>query len=81
MFAQRLWQGQDAQPHLTCPSKTAAQPTAMRVRLITLGVPSCRVDDIELTDLPSQKARFALLIYLALERNVSRDQAATMFWA
>jgi DNA-binding SARP family transcriptional activator len=50
------------------------------IRLLTLGAPACFVDDVDLVELPVQKTRFALLVYLAIERNVSRDDAATMFW-
>lgn len=52
----------------------------LSIRLVTLGAPACYVDDVELIDLPAQKSRFALLVYLALERNVSRDEVAAVFW-
>lgn len=52
----------------------------MSIRIDVLGAPRCFVDDRELADLPAQKTRFALLIYLAVERNVSRDEVAAIFW-
>lgn len=52
----------------------------MSIRLVTLGVPACHVGNQELADLPAQKARFALLLHIAVERNVSRDEVAALFW-
>jgi DNA-binding SARP family transcriptional activator len=52
----------------------------MTVRLKVLGAPSCFHDDRELVELPAQKTRFALLVYLASQRSVSRDSVAALFW-
>jgi DNA-binding SARP family transcriptional activator len=52
----------------------------MKIRLLTLGTPACFISDQEIADILAQKTRFALLVYLAVERDVSRDQAAAVFW-
>ena len=52
----------------------------MGIRLVTLGPPACRIGDRDVADLPAQRTRFAVLTYLAIERNVSRDDAAALFW-
>ena len=54
--------------------------TALSIRIGVLGAPRCFANGQELTELPAQKTRFALLVYLAIERNVSRDAVAAFFW-
>jgi DNA-binding SARP family transcriptional activator/TolB-like protein len=50
------------------------------LRLLTLGPPRVVHRGIELTDLPTQRLRYALLVYLATEGEVSREAALSMFW-
>jgi DNA-binding SARP family transcriptional activator/tetratricopeptide (TPR) repeat protein len=50
------------------------------IRLVTLGVPGCHSSNGNTAELPAQKARFALLVYLAVEKNSSRDEVAGLFW-
>ncbi len=50
------------------------------IRIDVLGAPRCFVADRELAELPAQRIRFALLVYLAVERNVARDEASGLFW-
>lgn len=50
------------------------------IRLTTLGSVRVYRDAREVPDLPAQRLRCALLIYLATERDVSRADAVTMFW-
>ena len=52
----------------------------MPVRLTTLGDVRVYRDDTELTELPAQRLRQGLLVYLALERDVSREAVASLFW-
>ncbi|CAN5826533.1 hypothetical protein BH23GEM9_BH23GEM9_35970 [soil metagenome] len=52
----------------------------MSLRLMTLGPPRVFLGDRELADLPAQRLRFALLVYLAVEGDVSRESVLTMFW-
>jgi DNA-binding SARP family transcriptional activator/TolB-like protein/tetratricopeptide (TPR) repeat protein len=52
----------------------------MQIRLTTLGAVRLHRGDALLPDLPAQRLRFALLVFLATERDVSRDDAVTMFW-
>lgn len=52
----------------------------MSVRLTTLGVVRAFRGDEELPELPAQRLRFALLVYLALERDVSRETVLSVFW-
>lgn len=51
----------------------------MSIRLVTLGPPRCFIAET-LTDLPAQKHRFALLLYLAMQRRVARESVAAVFW-
>jgi adenylate cyclase len=50
-------------------------------RLLTLGTIRCWREDRELTELPAQPLRCALLVYLALERDVPRDTLAGLLWS
>jgi DNA-binding SARP family transcriptional activator/TolB-like protein len=50
------------------------------LRLLTLGPPRVVHRGIELTDLPTQRLRYALLVYLATEGEVAREAALSMFW-
>src|SRR5690606_7879880 len=50
------------------------------IRLTTLGATRVRRGDTGYPDLPAQRLRFALLLYLAVEQDVSRDEVVTLFW-
>jgi DNA-binding SARP family transcriptional activator/TolB-like protein len=50
------------------------------LRLLTLGPPRVVHRGVELTDLPTQRLRCALLVYLATEGEVAREAALSMFW-
>ena len=52
----------------------------MTIRLNVLGAPICLLDERELADLPAQRTRFAVFVYLAIERTAARDELAAMFW-
>lgn len=52
----------------------------MTIRLTTLGGLRVHTDDRELDRLPGQNSRAALLVYLAVEREVSRESLITVFW-
>lgn len=52
----------------------------MQIRLTTLGAVRVHSGNAELTDLPAQRLRFALLLFLAAERDVSREEVVSMFW-
>ncbi|MGH7465723.1 MAG: AfsR/SARP family transcriptional regulator, partial [Longimicrobiales bacterium] len=52
----------------------------MLLRLTTLGAARVYGGDVEFPDLPAQRLRFALLLYLALERDISREEVLAMFW-
>lgn len=52
----------------------------MRIQLITLGGLHVFGDAPELERLLSRRARAALLIYLTIERRVSREALTAMFW-
>src|SRR5436190_19841982 len=52
----------------------------MSVRIVTLGDLHCYVGEQENTVLPAQRLRCALLVYLAYEREASRDVAMSVFW-
>jgi DNA-binding SARP family transcriptional activator/TolB-like protein len=52
----------------------------MSLRLITLGAPRVFDGKSELIDLPSQRLRFALLVYLAVEGEASRESVLALFW-
>lgn len=53
----------------------------MPIRLTTLGAARVHRGDTAYPDLPAQRLRFALLVYLAVEQDVSRDEVVSMFWA
>jgi DNA-binding SARP family transcriptional activator len=50
------------------------------IRLFTLGQLRCSSGDIELKELPAQRLRCAVLLYLALEQEVTREAAASLLW-
>ena len=52
----------------------------MSLRLRILGAPRAFRAGSELTDLPAQRLRFALLVHLAMERESPREALLTMFW-
>ncbi len=52
----------------------------MPTRVDTLGRLAIRHDDEELTSLPGQPVRCALLVYLAVEREASRDELMGLLW-
>lgn len=52
----------------------------MLIRLTTLGAARVHRGDTGYPDLPAQRLRFALLLYLAVEQDVSRDGVVAMFW-
>jgi DNA-binding SARP family transcriptional activator len=52
----------------------------MSIRVAVLGAPRCFVEDRELEEFPAQRNRFALLVYLAIERDMGRDDIAAVFW-
>ena len=60
-----------------CPG---ASRDPMPIRLETLGGLRAHDGEVELHWLQGQRIRAALLIYLAVERNVSRAVLTTMFW-
>jgi DNA-binding SARP family transcriptional activator len=55
--------------------------TIGRVRITTLGDVRCYQHDREVVDLPTQRVRCALLIYLAIEREAKRDAVQNIFWS
>jgi DNA-binding SARP family transcriptional activator len=57
-----------------------ASPDVLSIRIKVLGAPACYANGHELTELPAQKTRFALLVYLAIERNTSRESVAALLW-
>jgi DNA-binding SARP family transcriptional activator/TolB-like protein len=52
----------------------------MSLRLLTLGSPRVFRGHDELVDLPAQRLRFALLVYLAVEGVVARELVLSLFW-
>ena len=52
----------------------------MTIRICTLGRVRGLVDDQELTELPSQRLRCALLLHLAVERESSRKALCDLLW-
>ncbi|MCI0436703.1 MAG: protein kinase [Gemmatimonadetes bacterium] len=52
----------------------------MTIRLLTLGRLQAIAGEAELEWLPGQRLRAALLVYLAVERRVSREGVTAMFW-
>lgn len=52
----------------------------MALRLVTLGGLRFFKDDVELVQLPAQRLRAAMLVYLAIEGETSRETLTAMFW-
>lgn len=52
----------------------------MSLRLTTLGSPRVFRDATEVGELPSQRLRFALLAYLAVETEAPRETILSLFW-
>jgi DNA-binding SARP family transcriptional activator/TolB-like protein/tetratricopeptide (TPR) repeat protein len=52
----------------------------MLTRLTTLGAARVHRGEAWYPDLPAQRLRFALLLYLAVEQDVSREEVVAMFW-
>jgi len=52
----------------------------MSLRLTTLGRPSVTLGKTELTSLPGKPVAFGVLVYLALEREATRDRLVSVFW-
>ncbi|HSK19274.1 MAG TPA: BTAD domain-containing putative transcriptional regulator [Longimicrobiales bacterium] len=52
----------------------------MLVRLTTLGAARVHSGETDFPDLPAQRLRFALLLYLAVERDVAREEVVALFW-
>ena len=52
----------------------------MRVRLLTLGGVRCYRGDQEVVGLPGQRLRCAVLVHLAMEREVRRESLVTLLW-
>ncbi len=52
----------------------------MAIRLRTLGSPSVLVDGTERGEMRARPVRLALLLYLAMERDVSRDRVMALLW-
>ncbi len=52
----------------------------MTLRLKTLGLPSVTLDDEELTALPGKPVTFGVLVFLAVEREATRDRLVSFFW-
>jgi DNA-binding SARP family transcriptional activator/tetratricopeptide (TPR) repeat protein len=59
------------------PSHASAR---MTVDLVTLGPVRCVIDGTQNADLPNQRLRFALLVYLAVERRATRETVLSIFW-
>src|SRR5262245_17539109 len=53
--------------------------SSLSVHLITLGELRCVYNGAD-TDLPKQKLRFALLVYLAMERSAPREKVLALLW-
>ncbi|MBI4503428.1 MAG: hypothetical protein HY700_20000 [Gemmatimonadetes bacterium] len=52
----------------------------MPLRLLTLGAVRCYRDGAELTELPAQRLRCAVLLYLAMEREATREILISLLW-
>jgi DNA-binding SARP family transcriptional activator len=52
----------------------------MTLRLITLGRATASLDGRELPGLPGKPVTFALLVFLAVERQATRDRVVGVFW-
>jgi DNA-binding SARP family transcriptional activator len=50
------------------------------IELVTLGMLRCVVDGRENTSLASQRQRLAVLLYLAVERDTTREKVMAVFW-
>src|SRR5687767_13581823 len=66
-------------PYKLVPTRPSFTEPQLMTRLITLSELRCFHGDVE-TDLPKQKLRFALLVYLAMERNATRDKVMALLW-
>jgi DNA-binding SARP family transcriptional activator len=53
----------------------------MSINLITFGRTRCLLGGDELIDLPHQRSRCALLVYLAIEREATRESLYNVFWS
>lgn len=52
----------------------------MTLRLTTLGHPSVTLGSDEITSLPGKPVAFGLFVFLAVEREATRDRLVSMFW-
>ena len=52
----------------------------MTLRLTTLGHPGVLLDEEDLSSLPGKPVTFGLLVYLAVEREATRDRLVGVFW-
>src|SRR5262245_5662942 len=52
-----------------------------RLRLLTFGQFRCFRDREQVTDLPRQRLRSALMLYLAVKRETARQAVQYMFWS
>ena len=52
----------------------------MILRLMTLGNPSVFLGEEDLTSLPGRPVTFGLLVFLAVERDATRDRLVSVFW-
>ncbi|MBI4520547.1 MAG: hypothetical protein HY701_06895, partial [Gemmatimonadetes bacterium] len=52
----------------------------MAIKIVTLGALRCYRDGQEIENLPAQRLRCALLVYLAVERDTTRDAVMAVFW-
>jgi serine/threonine protein kinase/DNA-binding SARP family transcriptional activator len=52
----------------------------MSLRLTTLGTPSVLLDGEEIPSLPGKPVTFGLLVFLAVEREATRDRLVSIFW-
>jgi DNA-binding SARP family transcriptional activator len=52
----------------------------MTLRMTTLGNPSVLLGEEELTSLPGKPVTFGLLVFLAVEREATRDRLVSVFW-
>ncbi|MFH1764063.1 MAG: BTAD domain-containing putative transcriptional regulator [Gemmatimonadota bacterium] len=52
----------------------------MTLRLTTLGHPSAFLGPEEITSLPGKPVTFGLLVFLAVEREATRDRLVSVFW-
>jgi adenylate cyclase len=52
----------------------------VQIRLVTLGTLRCYLGEAELDELPGQRLRCAVLVYLAVERDATRETVASLLW-